>query len=178
MRWAATFELDKKVKKCAEKLQDHQLLAKLSLGYLISQEAHYHIHCLANLNNRVSALSSKAKSSDDLDVHSLALAELICYIEDSCIDTQVAPVFKLSDFVKLYSTRLKQLGCDTVRYVHPTKLKDKILSYFQDMEAHKKGRDVMLIFNSDIGCALTNACEYDSDTDAICLARAAKKVRT
>ena len=37
-----------------------------------------------------------------------------------------------------------------VRRVHSTKLKDKILSYFQDMEAHKKGRDVMLIFNSDL----------------------------
>ena len=27
-----------------EKLQDHQLLAKLSLGDLIAQEAHYHIY--------------------------------------------------------------------------------------------------------------------------------------
>ena len=113
------------------------------------------MQCLANLYNRVRALSSTAKSSDDLDVHSLAFAELVCYIEDSCIDTQVAPVFKLTDWIKLYSTRLMQLGCNTVGYVHSTKLKDKILSYFQDMEAHKKGRDVMLIFNSDIGCALT-----------------------
>ena len=83
-----------------EKLQDHQLLAKLSLGDLIAQEAHYHIQCLANWYNRVRALSSKAKSSDDLDVHSLAFAELICYIEESCMDTQVAPVFKLSDLAK------------------------------------------------------------------------------
>ena len=36
---------------------------------------------------------------------------------------------------------------------------------------------MMLIFNSDIGCALTKVCEYDSDSDAICLARAAKIVR-
>ena len=61
-------------------------------------------------------------------LHSQAFAELICYLEDSCIDTQVAPVFKLSDLVKLYSTRLMQLGCDTVGYVHSTKLKNKILS--------------------------------------------------
>ena len=106
------------------------------LGDLIAQEAHYHIQCLANLYNRVRALSSKSKCSDDLDVHSLAFAELICYVEDSCIDTQVAPVFKLLDLVNLCSTRLTQLGCDTVEYVHSTKLKDKILSYFQDMEAH------------------------------------------
>ena len=64
-----------------------------------------------------------------------------------------------------------------MEYVHSTKLKDKILSYFQDMEAHKTGQDMMLMFNSDIGCVLTKACEYDSDSDAICLARAAKIVR-
>ena len=122
-------------------------------------------------------MSSRVKSSDDLDVHSQAIAELICFIEDSCIDTQVAPVFKLTDVVKLYSTRLTQHGCDMVGYVHSTKLKDQILSYFHDKEAHKKGRDAMLIFNSDIECALTKACEYDSDTDTICFARAAKIVR-
>ena len=37
----------------------------------------------------------------------IAFAELISYIEDCCMDTQVAPVFKLTDLVKLYSTRLK-----------------------------------------------------------------------
>ena len=57
------------------------------------------MQCLASLYNRVRELASPAKSSDDLDVHSLAFAELICYIEDSCIDTQVALVFKLSDLV-------------------------------------------------------------------------------
>lgn len=127
------------------------------------------------------ALPSKSNSSDDLDSHTvnegIAFAELISYIEDCCIDTQVAAVFELTELVKLYSTRLKQLGTDMVGRVHSTKLKDKILNYFQDMEAHKKGRDVMLIFNNDIGCALTKACQHDSDTDAICLARAAKIVR-
>ena len=100
-----------------ENLQDNQLLA-----------AHYHIQCLANLYNRVRALSNKAKSSDDLDVHSLAFAGLICYIEDSCMDTQVAQVFKLSDLVKLYSTRLMQLGCDMVGCVHSTtKFSNRVL---------------------------------------------------
>ena len=128
MRWAATFGLDKKGQKMCRELQEHQLLAKLSLGDLIAQEAQYHIQCLANLYNRVRELSSKAKSFDDLDVHSVAFAELICYIDDSCIDTQVALVFKLSDLVKLYSSRLIQLGCEMVGSVHSTKLKDKSLS--------------------------------------------------
>ena len=42
--------------------------------------------------------------------------------------------------------------------VHSTKLKDRILSYFPDMEmeAHKQGRDVVLIYNKDIGSGLVS----------------------
>ena len=91
------------------KLQDHQLLAKLSAGDLIAQEAQYHIQYLAN---RLRALPGKSNSSCDLDAHTvnegIAFAELISYIEDCCMDTQVAPVFKLTDLMKLYSTRYGQ----------------------------------------------------------------------
>lgn len=57
--------------------------------------------------------------------------------------------------MNLYSTRLTQLGTNIVGRIHSIKLKDRILSYFQDMEAHKKGRDVMLAFKEDIGLALS-----------------------
>ena len=45
------------------------------------------------------------------------------------------------------------------------------------MEAHKKGRDVILIFNEDVGAALKKACEHDADHDAVHLAKAANIVR-
>lgn len=45
------------------------------------------------------------------------------------------------------------------------------------MEAHKKGRDVILIFNEDVGAALKKACEHDADHDAVHLAKAAIIVR-
>ena len=45
------------------------------------------------------------------------------------------------------------------------------------MEAHKKGRDVMLAFKEDIGLALSKACDHDADADAIHLAMAANIVR-
>ena len=45
------------------------------------------------------------------------------------------------------------------------------------MEAHKQGRDVVLIYNKDIGSAQRKACEHDADDDAIDLAKAAKIVR-
>ena len=45
------------------------------------------------------------------------------------------------------------------------------------MEAHKQGRDVVLIFNKDIGSASSKASEHDADNDAVHLARVANIVR-
>ena len=179
LRLAATKGLNEKVHQCALKLQDNELLAKLSKGDLIAQDAQYHIQCLVSLYN--SARAKEAKPSSDSDMYTMnegiVFAELVSYIEDCCLDSTTAPVFKLADLVNMYSTRLIQLGTDVVERVHSTKLKSRILNYFHDMEAYKKGRDVMLAFNKDIGHALSVACDHDSDTDAVCLARAANIVR-
>ena len=61
--------------------------------------------------------------------------------------------------------------------VHTTRLKQRLLGYFTDMQAQKNRRDVLLAFEEDISTALAKACELDSDNDAIHLARAAKIVR-
>ena len=93
------------------------------------------------------------------------------------MDDLVAPIFKLSDLATPYSNRLEQLGTIVSGRVHSTKLKDRILSYFPDMEAHIQGREVVLIFNKDIGIALGKACEHDTDSDAVHLAGAATIIR-
>ena len=103
----------------------------------------------------------------------VAFAELVSYIEEIQNDNSVAPIFKLADLVNLYSTRLKQLGTDVEQLIHSTKLKDNILGYFQDIEAHKQYRDVVLIFNEDVGSAFKKACEHDVEDNALILARAA-----
>ena len=48
----STFDLDIRVRQCAQQLQDQTLLAKLSEGDLIALEAKYHAQCLALLYNR------------------------------------------------------------------------------------------------------------------------------
>ena len=42
----------------------------------------------------------------------------------------------------------------TSEHIHSTKLKNRILSYFPNMDIHKQGHDVVLICNEDIGTAL------------------------
>lgn len=46
------------------------------------------------------------------------------------------------------------------------------------MRAQRKGRDVLMAFEEDIGTALAKACEFDDDNEAIHLARTAKIVRS
>ena len=111
-----------------------------------------------------------------LSGHSIALAELLAYVEDAQTDESVAPILKLVDLVKLYTVRLEQLGVKQQNCLKSTKLKDRILSRIPDLSAHREGRDVLLAFAGDVGSALRKACASDYDDDAICLARAAKIV--
>ncbi|CAC5413698.1 unnamed protein product [Mytilus coruscus] len=49
--------VDIHVRQCALKLQDTALLAKLTAGDLVAQEAKYHVRCLANLYRKASRVS-------------------------------------------------------------------------------------------------------------------------
>ena len=170
------FGVDVHIRECALKLRDKPLIAKLSGGDLIAQDAQYHEQCLVSLYNR--ARETKVyEASDDTVNHGIAFAELVSYIEDVRMDDLVASIFKLTDLVTMYSVRLKQLGTEVVGRIHSTHVKDRILGYFPDMEAHKQGRDIVLVCNEDVGSALSKACEHDGDNDAIHLARAANIVR-
>ena len=50
-----------------------------------------------------------------------------------------------------------------------------MLAEVPELEAHKQGINVLLAFKSDVGSALSQACEYD---DAMILGKAAKILRT
>ena len=76
----------------------------------------------------------------------------------SCIaelrsDDNIAPILKLKDLNQLYATRLDQLGFEQTSRVHSTRLKDRILRQFPDMNEHREGRDVLLVLNKDIDLA-------------------------
>ncbi len=86
-------------------------------------------------------------------------------------------MFKLKDLVAMYSSRVKQLGTSLNGRINSTHLKDRILAHFPDLQALKDGRDIILIFNEDIGPAMRKACELDAESNAIHLARAAQIVR-
>ena len=151
---ASTFDLDIKVRKCALKLQDKPLLAKLSAGDLIAQEAKYHVKCLTSLYNKARDAKFCEETESDAINHGIAFAGLVSYIEECLMSDQVAPVFKMVDLANLYTNRLDQLGTSVTNRVHTTRLKERILAYFPDMAAYKQGHDIMISSNMDIGSAL------------------------
>ncbi|CAC5382291.1 unnamed protein product [Mytilus coruscus] len=170
--------IDKRVRECALELQDTVLLAKLSVGDLISQEAKYHAKCLIKLYNKASRQTPKTKKENQESViHGIVLAELIEYIDSSRSGTDIVPIFKLADLAKLYSKRLEQLGVVIEGRINTTHLKNRILAAIPDLQSHKQGRDVLLIFNEDVGEALKQATSYSCDDEGIIIAKAAKIVR-
>ena len=53
----------------------------------------------------------------------IAHAELVTYIEDTQAENEIVPVFKLKDLVRMYSTRVEQLGTSLNGRVNSTHLK-------------------------------------------------------
>ena len=108
---------------------------------------------------------------------SIALAELASYIEENSCYGESVPVFKLSDLAKLYRERLINLGTDVPNRINSTRLKERLLHLIPDLKAQTQGRDILLVFDDDIGEALKIECDNDEDSEANILAKAAQIVR-
>ena len=105
------FKLITRVKECALQLQDTILLAKLSAGDMISQDAVYHKNCLVALYNRAKrSRHENTQENTERQYQGIALRELVSYIEEICAESTTSiPVFKLTELAKLYSDWLEEL---------------------------------------------------------------------
>lgn len=172
---AATYQIDKKVRKCVYELEDTALLAKLGARDMIVIEAKYHKKCLSTLYNRARQATSQNNAGDeDCCLHGIALAELVAFMEKVSSDKNSAPVFKLADLAQLYKARLEQLGVVVENHLHTTSFKNRLLSELPDLQAHSQGRDTLLTFKKNVGPTLRKACDHDSD--AMHLVQAAQVV--
>lgn len=174
----ATFQVDTRVRKCAAQVGDNELMARLSMGDMVALEAKYHSKCLLALYYRAKTTVEAEQKTDHEGVMSrIVLAELVLYIEETHLEEGTAPVFRLADLAKLYTTRMEQLRVALCKKVNSTRLKKRLLAQLPGLRSQSKGRDVLLAFDEDIGEALGKACEQDCDTEAVHLARAAQIVR-
>jgi len=174
----ATKNLDTNIRTMATELNDTLLLAKLSSGDMIAMDAIYHKHCLTSFYTRYRSSMRQKKAitgETKLSFESIALAELISYIEEMR-ETEDS-IIKLSDLVHLYKGRLEQLGEDTSQRINATRLKEKLLTQLPDLEAHKSKYEVIMSFKENIGDTLLEATKRNQDDDAVVLMRAAEIIR-
>jgi len=106
-----TFGLDARVRFLVLQLEDSKLFSKLSAGDMIAIEAIYHKMCLVALYNRGRhTVNKNAAEDNDEMIHSIALAQLIVFIENTRSNESGTPVFKLSELAKDYCLKVEQLG--------------------------------------------------------------------
>jgi len=125
-------------------------LAILSASDAVAQE----------LNKEKTHLSRNANSMEEessSNFYPLVFSELLVYITEAKLNSEGRTVFRLAELVDLYKQRLQQLGFEAPN-VNSTKLKEKISKELPELEAHKKGRDVLLAFQDDVGLALSESC--------------------
>ena len=96
---ASTFNIDTRVRECAHQLQDKTLIAKLSAGDMISQEAVYHAKCLVALYNKAERSKQSTINGNEKRFQGIALAQLVAYIEETRTETKgsASTVFRLAE---------------------------------------------------------------------------------
>ena len=148
-------------------------------GDMIAQDAMYHRPCLLDLYRKASTSQLEGHYSDkERQLHGIALSELVAFLETSYISVEdKIPVFRLYDLTKFYCERLEELGLKLEGRIHSTRLKNRILSQFDDLTAYNEGREVLLVFNSDVGEALTSAASINYNDEGFILAKAATIIR-
>ena len=77
----------------------------------------------------------------------------------------------------MYNARLKEIDPTFSGKAHTTRLKERLQTLIPDLRAQPQGREVVLMFNTEIGKAIKIACAHSADKEAMDLVRAAKILR-
>ena len=148
---------------------------------MVAIEAKYHIKRLVGLYNRARKANLEGLNDNGqgnaASVSDIVVAELVLYIGETRQDEKTTPIFKLTELAQLYKSRIEQLKVKVDTRINTTRLREMILAEFPDMQSYKKGRDVLMAFEKDVGAALAKAYEQETDKAAVHIARAAQIVR-
>jgi len=96
---ASTFEIDTKVRKYAAELHHTKLLSKLAGCDMVAIDAVYQTKCLVTFYNRARRMYN-TENADDHSVsqlHAIAFAEVVSYIEGFRECHDAVPVFSLAE---------------------------------------------------------------------------------
>ena len=177
----STLNVDQELRTMATKMQDTNLLSRMSGGDLIAIEAKYHSKCMLQYKNKFKIFERNQEteesfsSVEEMAVEARVFSELIYYIE--CALEQGTYIFKLSELHALFEERLKALQAP--KAVNRSRLKTKILAqFFPDCQEQSDGKNTLLVFSEGMRLLLKQAVKSrDFDKEAITMARTCNSVR-
>lgn len=85
---------------------------------------------------------------------------MVAFIEEALLAaTQENETFNLFDLTKLYTSQLSAPGVHLEKRVHSTSFKNRLLSQFKELSMYNNNKGVILVFNHDVGDAISVAAE-------------------
>lgn len=132
---------------CAQSLQDTKLLATLSAGDLVAQEAKYHKPCLTRLYNQCRKSETQSDTGTSI-CEGMAFAELIGFMKQKMQIEEIDYIFKVPDLIHMYQERLSELleqPIGALTLPHSTRFRIKILSCLPELKEIKSGREYVLV---------------------------------
>ncbi|CAC5422233.1 unnamed protein product [Mytilus coruscus] len=144
-------KLNQQLVDCGTVLQNKQLFAKQSIGDRVAQEMKYHPSCLAIVYNREREQRDKQRPN-----------AVLCWLQTSLkLNEKESVVCLFLDLAnldeKIDTTWFFFYTCT----LYALDMKEKCLQTMSELEAHTKDRDVLLMFEKDIGPAIEFACNYN-----------------
>ena len=103
---------------------------------------------------------------------------MVVFIEKALLAaTQENQTFRLFDLTKLYTSQLSAPGVHLEKRMHSTSFKNRLLSQFKELSVYDDKKEVILVFNHDVGETISVAAEANYDDDGYVLARLAHIIR-
>ena len=167
-----TLGVHQKVHYIAVHINDTNVLRKLANTDMVAGDANYYLKCLVAYYRKQPKPSKEDNSSS---LQAMAFTEVVAFVESYRDDPETRPMFYMSHLCRLYASRLEAHGLHVPERVHSMRLREKLLANVPDLFSTHEGKNVVLMFNKDLGVAIKQACTQDSD--AVGLVRAAEVVR-
>ena len=167
-----TMEADQRVREAALATNDGKLMAKLSVGDLVAQEAKYHNACKTSLHNRAKLMTTtKVCEENPSQVLEIALLSVVKHITKTRDTAVEPPIFKMVDLMEMYQSQLHGTP-----QINTTALKEKLIQAVSGLKAYKQGRESILMFEDDVGIVLKKYMDHDG-TELTAINKAAHIIR-
>lgn len=122
-------------------------------------------------------LDESTAYNNNTQLHAIAFAEIVSYIEGFTDCQETVPVFILMELSKMHCSILEDQGVVQTSRLHSTRLKEKLEAEILDMVSYKRERDIVLAFDQHMEDVIAKACERNDDSEALQLAREAALIR-